>query len=119
MGNISAHFSRSEFACSCGCGFDACDIELVDVMEKVREHFGRPVIVHCACRCLEKNKSVGSKDTSKHIRGIACDFHIDGISNLEIAAYIETIMPDFGGIGIYNWGVHADVRNSKARWNHT
>lgn len=118
MGDISAHFSRKEFACSDNCGFNACDIELVDVLEKVRERFGRPVIVHCGCRCLDKNKSVGSKDTSKHIRGIACDFHIDSVTPLEIAGYLETIMPDFGGIGVYKTFNHVDIRDNKARWNH-
>jgi uncharacterized protein YcbK (DUF882 family) len=86
MGDISTHFSRSEFECHCNndCGFNAVDIDLLNMLEQVRTHFGRPVIIHCACRCLEHNRSVGSKDTSQHIKGLAADFHINGIDHQDI-----------------------------------
>ena len=39
MGNLSEHLSRHEFACKCGCGFEAADVELVSGLEDVARHF--------------------------------------------------------------------------------
>ena len=117
MGDISEHFNRSEYSCSCGCGFDAVDKELNEIMEKIRSNFG-PVQVHCACRCLKHNQEVGSKDTSQHVRGLAADFHINDINNESIIYYANELLPNKGGIGIYDWGVHVDVRKTRARWDH-
>ena len=119
MGDISKHFSRHEFRCKCSnnCGFEAVDIELIKILEKVRAHFGEPIIVHCGCRCIQHNRSIGSKDTSKHTKGIACDFHIKGILPDIINAYLEAIMADWGGLGVYDTFNHIDVRSTKARWD--
>jgi uncharacterized protein YcbK (DUF882 family) len=113
----SEFFRRSEFACSCECGFNAVDVDLLDILTKVREEFG-PVIIHCACRCKKKNDEVGSKDSSQHLRGLAADFHINGVEAETIAYFADGLMPDSGGVGIYEWGVHIDVRQKKARWNN-
>ena len=102
--------------CHCGndCGYIGADIELIDILEKVRKKFSKPVIVHCASRCPDHNESVGSKPTSKHIRGIAADFHIDDVCNDVIYAYLESIMNNWGSLGIYDWGIHVDVRSACA-----
>ncbi len=124
MGDISQHFSRSEFACHCdanngkGCGFDAVDIELLDILEKVREKFEKPVHLNCACRCLEKNRSIGSKDTSQHVKGKAADIRIDGIAPEEIVFWLDNdILKGRGGLGIYDTFSHIDDRKDKARWD--
>jgi uncharacterized protein YcbK (DUF882 family) len=119
MGDISKHFSRNEFACSDQCGFEAVDVELLSILEWLREEYKKPVIIHCACRCLNKNREVGSKDSSQHIRGLAVDFHIPDVPNDKIAYKLGKKMGNRGGIGIYGWGVHADVRHSCARWDKT
>ena len=98
MGDISKHFNRSEFSCSDNCGFNAVDVVLLELLEKIREKFGA-VIVHCACRCQFKNIEVGSKDTSQHLRGMAADFHIDGVDPWEIASYADDLLKDYGGQG--------------------
>lgn len=117
MGKISEHYKREEFQCKCNCGFNAVDFELLEVMEKIRKYWGRPVLVHCADRCLQHNRSVGSKDTSKHVRGLACDFHIEEISHINVYNHLEKMFHDKYGIGVYDWGVHIDVRPDKARWD--
>lgn len=119
MGDLTEHFSRKEFECHCDndCGHIAADIELLKILEKVRVHFGKPVHVHCVNRCPDHNASVGSKDTSQHIRGTAADFHINGVEPREISEYIDDIMVNSGGIGIYKNFVHLDIRKDKmARW---
>ena len=42
---------------------------------------------------------------------------ISGTTPSAMAAYVETLMPNTGGIGIYSWGIHVDVRKTKSRWN--
>jgi hypothetical protein len=44
-------------------------------MENVRELLGnKPIYVSSGYRCLALNELLGSKRTSAHIRGLACDF---------------------------------------------
>lgn len=114
---VSENFTRKELKCKCNCGFDSADIELLEVLQKIREFYKKPVSVHCANRCLQHNRSVGSKDTSKHIRGIAADFNIDGIDNQFIFEYLSLMYPETYGIGIYDWGIHVDIRTEKSRWD--
>lgn len=120
MGDISEHFSRSEFICRCSeCESDVVDVELLQWAEKIRNHYGKPVHVHCGNRCLNHNRAVGSKDSSQHVEFKAIDFHVDGEEPEEIATWINNnICPDSGGIGIYSWGVHLDRRKQRARWDN-
>jgi zinc D-Ala-D-Ala carboxypeptidase len=43
-------------------------------MEKVRALLGAPIAISSGYRCGELNKAVGSKTTSQHTTGSACDF---------------------------------------------
>ena len=52
------------------------------ILEPIRAKWG-PVIVHSGFRCKALNDAVGSKDTSQHMRGEACDFHVLGRLNGE------------------------------------
>ena len=63
---------------------------LVDnVLQPVREHFGRPVTINSGFRCLELNRAIGSKDNSQHRKGEAADIEIAGIANKELAEWIR------------------------------
>jgi uncharacterized protein YcbK (DUF882 family) len=118
MGDISKNFSRWEFSCRCGCGFNAVDVELLEILERIRKHFGEAIHITCACRCLEHNRKVGSEDTSQHIRGMAADIWINDIKPEQIADYTdEYLLKGRGGIGKYDDFCHIDVRERIARWN--
>jgi uncharacterized protein YcbK (DUF882 family) len=113
---ISSHFRRSEFSCTCSCGFNSVDVELVELLEKIRAYFDdRPVTITSGNRCKKKNNSVGSKTTSQHTKGTACDFKIKGVEPQLIYDYIDEWHE--GGLGIYKTWVHLDVRGIKARWD--
>lgn len=73
MGNLSKNFSKSEFACSCGCGFDVPDLHLVTILQKIRDDLGTSMRITSGCRCKEYNRKIGSKDTSQHVKGKAVD----------------------------------------------
>ena len=118
-GNIklSKNFTVKEFACSDGTDTVFISLTLVNLLQKIRNHFGKAVIINSAYRTEAHNKSIGGATYSQHKYGLAADIHINGVTPKEIAAYVETLMPSSGGIGIYKSFVHVDVRLVKSRWN--
>lgn len=114
---LSASFKVSEFACKDGSDTVFISQGLVTVLQKIRDHFARPVIITSAYRNDAYNKKVGGAVYSQHKYGMAADIYISGVSPATIAEFVETIMPNTGGIGIYSNFVHVDVRASRARWN--
>lgn len=59
-----------------------------NVLQPIRDELGR-VNVNSGFRCLELNRKLGSKDTSQHVKGEAADIEIWGISNYELAEWIQ------------------------------
>lgn len=118
MGDISANFDRSEFACSCGCGFDTVDTELLTMLEVIRQHFDAKIKVTSGCRCVARNSDplVGGSKRSKHLIGRAADIQVEGISPEEVANFVDKTWPDSYGLGRYRTFTHVDSRGGKARW---
>ena len=114
---LSKNFTVKEFACSDGTDTVFISLALVNLLQKIRDHFGNAVIINSAYRTEVHNKSIGGATYSQHKYGLAADIHINGVTPKEIAAYVETLMPSSGGIGIYKSFVHVDVRQVKSRWN--
>ena len=114
---LSKNFTVKEFACSDGTDTVFISLSLVNLLQKIRNHFGKAVIINSAYRTEAHNKSIGGATYSQHKYGLAADIHINGVTPKEIAAYVETLMPSSGGIGIYQSFVHVDVRRVKSRWN--
>ncbi|AUR93183.1 peptidase M15 [Vibrio phage 1.184.A._10N.286.49.A5] len=114
---ISNHFTRKEFACKCGCGFATVDVKLVELLEVVRSHFGKPVIINSGCRCPNYNNKVGGASKSKHMEGIAADIVVKGVDPAEVHKFITGHVGEhWAGIGKYNTFTHIDSRPSPARW---
>ena len=61
---ISKHFKREEFACKCGCGQDTVDHSLIEILERVREFFGKPITITSGNRCTTHNKKIGGASGS-------------------------------------------------------
>ena len=114
---LSKNFTVKEFACSDGTDTVFISLALVNLLQKIRDHFGKVVIINSAYRTEAHNKAIGGATYSQHKYGLAADIHINGVTPKEIAAYVETLMPSSGGIGIYKSFVHVDVRRVKSRWN--
>lgn len=117
MGDVSEYFSRKEFACKCGCGFDAVDIELLSVLEDLRWHFSAPITITSGCRCAYYNEQVGGALNSKHVHAKAADIQVSGVDPKSVWGYLVGKYPFKYGIGLYNSWVHIDVRKEKARWD--
>lgn len=70
---LTNNFSRSEFACKCGCGKNDISPELVNMLQKIRTAMGEPITVTSGCRCEKHNKAVGGVENSWHVKGLAAD----------------------------------------------
>ena len=115
--NLSTNFKVREFACSDGSDPVFISPELVELLQKIRDHFKKPVTINSAYRTVTKNKAVGGATYSQHLYGTAADITVKGVSPIVVAAYAESLLPGKGGIGIYSTFTHVDVRKTKSRWN--
>lgn len=114
---VSTNFKVREFACTDGTDPIFIATELVNVLQKIRTHFGKSVTITSAYRTPTKNKACGGTTYSQHLYGMAADIKVSGVSPKKVAAYAETLLPKSGGIGIYSTFTHIDVRATKSRWN--
>ena len=114
---ITPHFKVREFRCYDGSDTIFVSQELVEVLEKIRVHFGKAVNINSGYRTETHNKKNGGAAYSQHKYGLAADISIRGVSPSRVAAYAETLLPGTGGIGIYSSFTHIDVRKVKARWD--
>ena len=113
---LSPHFKVWEFACRDGSDTVFVSGALVEVLEKVRAHFGRPVVITSGYRTESHNKACGGAPYSQHKYGLAADIVIQGVTPAQVAAYAETLLVGTGGIGTYKSFTHVDVRRTKSRW---
>ena len=121
---LSEHFKVREFRCQDGSDPVFIDTELVELLEKIRVHFAKPVTITSAFRTASHNATVAkAAKYSQHLYGKAADIQVQGISVENVAAYAEKLLEGRGGIGIYppglgraNGWVHVDVRKDKSRW---
>ena len=109
------NFTRDEFACGCGCGFDDIDPLLVSTLQRLRDEVQRPVIVNSGCRCRSHNAAVKGAPNSQHMQGKAADIKIDGMTSRQIFDVIRRLYLDgelyVGYVYAINGrSVHVDVR---------
>lgn len=77
------NFKKAEFKCPCGkCnGYgNGIATTLVETLQELRNKYGKLQITS-GYRCLAHNKAVGGSTNSKHTKGQAADFYLDGFNN--------------------------------------
>lgn len=121
------YFRRTEFRCQCGgkyCnGFPAEPVEeTVRLADEIRRRAGVPLNVNSGVRCTRHNADVGGVWNSLHLTGQAIDLAPIG-GNISVARLQEIAeqvqaekIPNRGGLGRYDWGVHIDT-GKYSRWN--
>ena len=114
---LSANFKVREFACADGTDVIFVSGELVEVLQKIRDHFKTSVTINSGYRTSAHNKKVDGAAYSQHLYGTAADITVKGVKPKDVAAYAEKLLPNTGGIGIYGTFTHIDVRKVKSRWN--
>ncbi len=117
---LSKNFKSREFDCKCGgyCHNTKIDSALVEILQKIRDHFGKAVTITSAYRTVAHNKKEKGATYSQHLYGLAADIKIKGVKPKEIAAYAEKLLVHGGGIGVYSTFVHIDVRKCSAKWDN-
>ena len=86
-----------------------------EVLEPVRVKFDKPVTITSGYRSPELSVAIGSKSTSQHCLGEAADFEIAGVSNLQVALWIQNIC-DFDQLILEFWKKEDNDPNSG--WVH-
>lgn len=118
---LSANFTVADFAChGVGCCTEVIiNLALVELLQKIRDHFGVPVTVTSGYRCPVHNKNVNGATGSRHAKGDAADIQVKGYAPRVVAQYAESI--GIKGIGLYETSadgffVHIDTREVKSFW---
>lgn len=115
------HFNlKLELACK-HCG----RIPSVEVMQKTAEWLeevraalgGHVIHVSSGARCGPHNQAVGGAPNSFHVKGMAADIVVRGMSPKEVQKRCHELQQQglIGGVGSYAWGTHVD-RGPVRRW---
>lgn len=107
------YFKKDEFRCKCGkfCdGFPAHpEKKLLLLADRVRGHFGSPMIVSSGVRCAAHNANVGGASASRHMSGKAMDFTVRGKKAADVLAFVQTQSDVRYAYAIDGSFVHMDV----------
>jgi zinc D-Ala-D-Ala carboxypeptidase len=93
-----------------------------NILQPVREHFGKPVIISSGYRSPELCEAIGSSAKSQHAKGEAADFEIGGVDNKELATWIskntefdQLILEFYDGVDPNSGWVHCSASKEKSR----
>jgi hypothetical protein len=94
----------------------------VNVLEKIRAHFAKPIIINSGYRCAKLNKAIGGASKSQHLTGEAADIEIAGVDNQLLFAWIrdnlefDQLILEYHKIGVPESGwVHVSWKSSGNR----
>lgn len=88
-----------------------------NVLDPLREAYGKPIYINSGYRCPALNKAVGGVDNSFHTKGYACDIDMgDKEDNQPIFDYIKDNLP-FTELGWEGNGRWVHVAYIKGREN--
>lgn len=86
---LSENFKVREFACHDGSDTVLIDTELVDILQAIRDAFGKPITINSAYRNAKYNKKIGGATNSQHVYGKAADIRVEGVPPFAVAAWME------------------------------
>ena len=117
MGTISKNFSYREFEASAKANArgicnvitsfavrDSIKALVLNVLQPLRDKWGKPLGINSGYRCPELNKLVGGVDTSQHIKGEAADVATD--NPYELAKMAKELNLPFDQMILYPTFVH-------------
>jgi len=119
---MTPHFTLAELTTTSHRQFDNTPNEaetanlqrLAEFLEQVKTALaGKPIMVNSAFRSKQVNDSVGSKDTSQHRIGAACDFRVPGMTPDQVVrAVIAAGLPFDQIIREFDAWTHISVTNT-------
>lgn len=72
---VSPHFILREFQCRC-CGRVMTSSRILEMLERLRAAWGRPLVVTSGYRCRARNEAAGGAPRSLHMKGRAVDIAV-------------------------------------------
>ena len=109
---MSRYFTKSEFACKCGCGRNSISSDLITLLDAAREEADTAFVITSGYRCPAHNKAVGGSPSSSHIKGLAVDIKADNSANrMKIINGLTNA--GFKRIGIHHRFIHVDIDTDK------
>lgn len=105
---LTANFKAKEFASKDGYDKIVLHLPMVRQLQKIRDHFGKPVTINSGYRSRTHNKNVGGTSNSFHVKGRAFDIVVKDIQPADVARYAAEI--GIKGIIRYNTFTHVDSR---------
>lgn len=122
---LSRSFTAGELAKSGERIFNIARIDpkLIECLQAIRDHVGRPVIVNSGYRSYKYNKEIyearGKRPTkSQHISGRGADIRVEGMSGVEIAKAAIDAAGCEVAVGLGASFAHVDTRGRFAVWNY-
>ena len=121
---LSKNFKKSEFKCRDGSEVpdDLMDNvrELVENLQIIRDTIGKPIRIISGYRSPKYNRRIGGARKSQHMKAKAADMVIKGMKPVEVHKVVTGLIKEGkikkGGVGLYKYFVHYDVRGFNARW---
>ena len=110
-------FKEKELCCKC-CGqlppFARENIEALveNVLDPLRERYGKPIIVNSGYRCPKHNKEVGGVAGSQHLRGEACDIRPSEPGDLNRLRQLIMDSHNFDQLIVYKNFLHVSWKRS-------
>jgi putative chitinase len=116
---MTPHFTLAELTCTDHRSLDntpnAQELlnlkKLAEFLETMKTALGgKPVMINSAFRSKAVNDAVGSKDTSQHRQGLACDFRVPGMTpDAVVRALISAKLPFDQIIREYDSWTHISI----------
>ncbi len=104
-----------EFKCNDGSDEIIIDIELVKVLQYIRDYFDKPIHINSAYRTKEHNAKIGGCEESYNLLGQGVDFYVEDTANTDVAALAERL--GIKGIIIFSdkeYSLH--IASREERW---
>lgn len=117
--NYGKYFTEAEFKCK-HCGKCEMDQAFLDKINKLRQEYGKSLVVTSGYRCPEHPAERSKVTTGMHTTGKAVDFAVDGENAQRLL--MLALQHGFTGIGVQQKGsgrfIHLDTRDRPALWSY-
>lgn len=121
---LTENFNLSEFKSKDGAEFPEKVVAqlkiLANNLQVLRDEIGKPITINSGYRSPEHNKAIKGAKDSFHVKGMAADIDVDGMTPKEVFDKIEELqdqgLMDIGGLHAYDSFTHFDHRGYAARW---
>lgn len=129
MSSKGSFFKLAEFQCQCKekCPGKVPNLRLndalLDTLNRLREQFGKPIVVTSGFRCKKHNATIGGAVASQHLLGTAADIRPTSGDKEDLEELYRLCKEETGVVGLGDGRkkgfIHVDVRPGRRKeWNY-